>query len=56
MSADNDHRDQPTYWFALLEIARAQGDHETAAEALRELRRLGVRVSYERKGNERVRR
>ena len=42
------HRDQPTYWFAVLEIAREQGDFEGAAEAKRQLQRLGVCVSYER--------
>jgi len=31
-----------------LEIAREQGDFERAAEAKRQLRRLGVYVSYER--------
>jgi hypothetical protein len=43
-----DHRQEPTYWFAVLEIAREQGDFERAAEAKRELQRLGVHVSYER--------
>lgn len=43
-----DHRDEPTYWFALLEIAREHGNFEQAAEAKRELVRLGVRVSYQR--------
>jgi hypothetical protein len=43
-----DHRDEPTYWFAVLEIARERGDFERAAEAKRQLRRLGVYVSYER--------
>jgi hypothetical protein len=43
-----DHQDEPTYWFAVLEIARERGDFERAAEAKRQLRRLGVCVSYER--------
>jgi hypothetical protein len=43
-----DHRYEPTYWFAVLEIAREQGDFEQAAEAKRELRRLGISVSYRR--------
>src|SRR5262245_48881611 len=43
-----DHRDEPTYWFAVLEIARDQGDFETAAEAQQQLRRLGVWVRYQR--------
>ena len=33
-----DHRDTPTYWFAVLEIARERGDFEQGAcEAKREL-------------------
>jgi hypothetical protein len=50
-SPDNDprdHRDSATYWFAVLEIARERGDFERAAEAQRQLRRLGVCVNYER--------
>jgi hypothetical protein len=43
-----DHRDEPTYWFAVLEIAREQCDFERAADAKRQLRRLGVCVSYEK--------
>ena len=42
------HLDQPTYWFAVLEIARERGDFEQAAEAKRQLERLGVRISYGR--------
>jgi len=34
------------YWFARLEKAVEQGDHQAAAEAQRELERLGVRVAY----------
>ena len=47
-----DHRDEPTYWFAVLEIARERGDFEQAADAKSELKRLGVNVSYKplRKG------
>ena len=41
-----DHRDQPTYWFAILEIARQRDDFEQAAEAKRQLKRLGVTVTY----------
>ena len=44
------HEAQPTnwplYWFARLEKAVESGDHQAAAEAQRELARLGVRVSY----------
>ncbi len=38
--------DWPLYWFARLEKAVEEGDHQAAAEAQRELARLGVRVSY----------
>ena len=38
----------PLYWFGVLEKAVNQGDHQTAAEAQNELRRLGVRVAYGR--------
>jgi hypothetical protein len=38
----------PLYWFAKLETAVEAGDHQTAAEAQRNLARLGVRVSYGR--------
>jgi hypothetical protein len=40
--------DWPLYWFARLEKAVEQGDHQGAAEAQRELARLGVRVAYGR--------
>ncbi len=40
--------DWPLYWFAKLEKAVEQGDHQAAAEAQRELARLGVRVAYGR--------
>lgn len=40
--------DWPVYWFAKLDKAVTEGDHEAAAEAQRELRRLGVRVNYGR--------
>jgi hypothetical protein len=43
-----DVRDHPIYWFVLLEEAVEEGDHQAAAEAQRELARLGVRVSYGR--------
>ena len=45
---DNRHLYEPTYWFAVLEIARERGDFERASEAKRQLERLGVRVSYDR--------
>jgi hypothetical protein len=40
--------DWPLYWFAKLEKAVEEGDHEAAAEAQRQLARLGVRVRYGR--------
>jgi hypothetical protein len=54
MPTNTDHRDTTTYWFVVLEIAREQGNFERAAEAQRQLRRLGVRVSYERSRTERA--
>jgi hypothetical protein len=41
-------RDWPLYWFATLDQAVHQGDYEAAAEAQRELAKLGVRVRYGR--------
>lgn len=43
-----DHRQEPTYWFALLQIAREHGNFEQAAEAKRQLSRLGVLVTFAR--------
>jgi hypothetical protein len=40
--------DWPLYWFARLEKAVEAGNHQAAAEAQRQLARLGVRVSYGR--------
>jgi hypothetical protein len=40
--------DWPVWWFVRLEMAVEQGDHAAAAEAHRELERLGVRVCYGR--------
>jgi hypothetical protein len=40
--------DWPLYHFARLEKAVEAGDHQTAAQAQRELERLGVRVAYGR--------
>jgi hypothetical protein len=44
----DDYADEPLYWFALLDHAVQQGDHEAAADAQRQLKRLGVRVRYGR--------
>ena len=38
--------DRPLYWFVLLDRAVQQGDHSAAADAQRQLARLGVRVAY----------
>jgi hypothetical protein len=40
--------DWPGWWFFRLEAAVERGDHQAAAEAQRELDRLGVRVAYGR--------
>ena len=40
--------DWPLWWFARLEAAVERGDHAAAAEAQRQLRRLGVEVRYGR--------
>jgi hypothetical protein len=47
-SQTRNYRNEPTYWFAILEIARERADYAQAAAALAELRRLGVSVSYKR--------
>lgn len=47
-ATNSTYRDEPTYWFAVLEIAREKGDYEQAAEAKANLERLGVRVQYKR--------
>ena len=36
----------PTAWFAVLERARADNDFQRAAEAQKQLERLGVKVKY----------
>jgi len=38
----------PAYWFVKLETAADEGLFEEAAEAQRELRRLGYEVKYRR--------
>jgi hypothetical protein len=38
--------DWPGYWFLLLERYLAEGELEAAAEAQRQLERLGVEVRY----------
>lgn len=41
-------KDSPTAWFVTLEEARRREDHEAAAQAIRQLRRLGVEVRFVR--------
>jgi hypothetical protein len=38
--------DWPAYWFLLLDRYLAEGELEAAAEAQRQLERLGVEVRY----------
>lgn len=47
-TAAEPYTDRPLYWLVILDQAVEQGDHQTAAEAQRELARLGVRVAYGR--------
>jgi hypothetical protein len=44
--ADEEWRDSPIAWFAVLERARQTDDFELAAEAQQQLKRLGVFVTY----------
>ena len=44
---DKQAQTQPIYWFVVLEDAIDRGDLQAAANAQRELRRLGVRVAYD---------
>lgn len=46
---DNAASESPTAWFAVLERARLTGDYELAAQARRELDRLGVAVKFNAK-------
>lgn len=41
-----DYFNSPTAWFCMLETARKKEDYERAAEAKKELKRLGVSVRY----------
>lgn len=45
---DPEVRDSPIYWFFLLTTAKDKHLFEQAAEAQRQLERLGVRVRYTR--------
>ena len=44
--ADPEFLDSPVYWFVVLDTAKGRHDFELAAEAQRQLRRLGVRVTF----------
>lgn len=46
-------REQPVYWFLILELAVEKGDFNAAAAAQRELRRMGVEVTYSRRAEDR---
>ncbi|MFT3882987.1 MAG: hypothetical protein QM703_25455 [Gemmatales bacterium] len=41
--------DEPIFWFASLEKALDAGDLQRAAEAQRELERLGYQIKYRRR-------
>ncbi len=43
---DPEIRDSPIYWFVVLTEAKERGDFARAAEAQKELDRLGIRISY----------
>jgi hypothetical protein len=51
-----DPRDVPAGWFAVLECARERGNSQREQEAIRELERLGVRVSFAKRKRRRERR
>jgi hypothetical protein len=46
--APNDYTDLPLFWFLILEQSLDNGDLEQAAQAKRELKRLGVDIVYRR--------
>jgi uncharacterized protein YPO0396 len=48
-TSKNEYRDSPTFWFVRLENARQRQDHESAAQAIKELRRLGVIIQFARR-------
>jgi len=47
-ATNKEYRDQPMYWFALLNVARERHDFAGVAEAKQNLERLGVRVTFSR--------
>jgi len=46
MASETDWRNSPVAWFAALERARRIEDFELAAEAQRQLKRLGIIIIY----------
>jgi hypothetical protein len=45
-SRGREYADSPVAWFVMLERARQESDFEAAAQAQRELKRLGVIVRF----------
>lgn len=45
-TTETEVRNSPIAWFYILEDARKRGDFERAAKAQKQLKRLGVHVSY----------
>jgi hypothetical protein len=45
-----DYTSRPLYWLVILDRAVERGDFKAAAEAQRELEKLGVQVRYGRLG------
>jgi uncharacterized protein YPO0396 len=48
------YENKPVYWFVILDSARERNDFETAAEAERQLDRLGVKVTFRRPRQEAI--
>jgi hypothetical protein len=44
--ARREAENSPVAWFVMLERARTTGDFDREAEAIRELKRLGVTVTF----------
>jgi hypothetical protein len=51
----SDYRDSAVFWFVRLEKSHEGADHEEAARAIRELRRLGVDIKFKPKAGGSVR-
>jgi len=49
-TTDEEIRNSPTYWFALMESAKNRHDFIQAQQALEELRRLGVEITFHKPG------